>query len=151
MPTSLKNIYNSGPEIKELHHSSWQGWIINTPNEARDQTCIFTVTSWFITAELRQELWGWIFLMLECSFVTPWLYDKMSYLLNYKQAKIMWLRIPGVIIKASILLGNTSQSLANYYWYRFLQLMIKDYTGLISLPPIIHAYPEPANVIFFEK
>ena len=31
--------------ICDLHHSSWQRWILNPLSEARDQTCILTDTS----------------------------------------------------------------------------------------------------------
>ena len=32
--------------IFELHHSSWQHWILNPLRKARDRTCILTDTSW---------------------------------------------------------------------------------------------------------
>ena len=32
--------------VCDLHHSSWQCWILNPLSEARDQTRILMVTSW---------------------------------------------------------------------------------------------------------
>ena len=32
--------------VCDLHHSSWQCWILNPPNKARDQTCIIMDPSW---------------------------------------------------------------------------------------------------------
>ena len=32
--------------VCDLHHSSWQHWILNPLSEARDQTCILVDTSW---------------------------------------------------------------------------------------------------------
>ena len=32
--------------VWQLHHSSWQFWILNPPSEARDQTLILMDTSW---------------------------------------------------------------------------------------------------------
>ena len=31
--------------VCDLHHSSWQFWILNPPREAGDQTCILVDTS----------------------------------------------------------------------------------------------------------
>ena len=31
--------------VWDLHHSSWQRWILNPPNEARDETCVLMDTS----------------------------------------------------------------------------------------------------------
>ena len=32
--------------ICDLHHSSWQCWILNPLSKARDRTCILMDTSW---------------------------------------------------------------------------------------------------------
>ena len=32
---------------RDLHHSSWQGWILNPLSEVRDQTCVRMDTSRF--------------------------------------------------------------------------------------------------------
>ena len=43
--------------ICDLHHSSWQYWILNPLSEARDQTCIFIwIPVAFVTTEPQWEL-----------------------------------------------------------------------------------------------
>ena len=42
--------------ICELHHSSWQRWILNPVSEARDQTHILTDTRWVVTTKPQWEL-----------------------------------------------------------------------------------------------
>ena len=48
-----------------LHHSSWQGWILNPLSEARDPTCVFMDT--------RQIRFHWATVgTLSCSFWMAW-------------------------------------------------------------------------------
>jgi len=44
--------------VCNLHHSSWQCWILNPQSEARDGTHILMDTSLFILAEPQRELPG---------------------------------------------------------------------------------------------
>ena len=44
--------------ICDLHHNSWQCWILNLLIEARDQTCILMDTSQMCFCYTKQELQG---------------------------------------------------------------------------------------------
>ena len=54
--------------VFDLHHSSWQCWILNSLTEARDRICNLMVTSGFISAVPQWELLAGIFLNGVCQF-----------------------------------------------------------------------------------
>ena len=49
--------------ICDLHHRSWQSWILNPLSEARNQTCILMDTSQVRYHWAQWELPGWLFLL----------------------------------------------------------------------------------------
>ena len=46
--------------VCDLHHSSWQRWLLNPLSEARDRTCILMDTSQVVTTEPQQELLAFV-------------------------------------------------------------------------------------------
>ena len=41
--------------VCDLHHSSWQCWILNLQSESMDQTCVLMDASGYVTTEPPQE------------------------------------------------------------------------------------------------
>ena len=73
--------------VCDLHHSSWQGWILNPLNETRDQTCNLMVPSWihFRCAETGTPRLCFLLKVLwESLLVVQWIKDPVSLLLWHR-------------------------------------------------------------------
>ena len=57
--------------VWDLHHSTWQRWILNPLSEARDQTCVLMDTSWVYYCCATMETPGSGFLMANLAGDTP--------------------------------------------------------------------------------
>ena len=68
----------------DLHHSSWQHWILNPPSGARDRTCVLMDT--WVTAVSQQELWG---VNLQIAVVVPLEVQRWDPSITVNQARLL--------------------------------------------------------------